>query len=149
MRFTREEKIPFEWTARKAAAALLKQKREREALPLFSSQIAAAQKPIDEVRTTRERNWNESDRKWRNQIAAAWRFRRRALRALPLAERRQCLAEWNAAKCPASSEFFGNQVWLVYRRLGLVGSGHKDFMAEWTVAVERLELGEAQVAAAC
>lgn len=146
MRFHREEKIPFEWTHRKAAAALLKQKREREAMPLFASQVAATQRPIDEVRVTRERNWNEGTLKWRNQLAASWRHSRRALRALPLTEKQKCLAEWNAGKCPSKSEYFGNHVWLVYRRLGLVGPGNKDFMAEWIAAIERLERAEVQAA---
>jgi hypothetical protein len=139
MRFDRYPRIAFEWTARKAAAALRRQKAERDALPLFAAQVAAAQPALEVVQAQREREARESDVQRRRLVAAEWRRGRRALRALPPAERTAVLAGWQASGCPGSGEYLAERVWQVYRRLGLVGPGHAQAMAEWDAAVERLE----------
>lgn len=140
MRFARAiAPTDFCWTARKEAALRRKQRLEREALPLFATEVAAAQPTIDEVRATRERGWAKSETDERQRRAAWWRRARRALRALPEAERAACLASWNVSRCSAGPEYFGNHVWQAYRRLGLVGPGHAGYLAEWAGAVDILE----------
>jgi hypothetical protein len=131
--------VAFTWTARKEMALLRKQRLEREAIPLFAAPVAAEQPTIEAVRASRERGWAASNIQERRQRAAWWRRARRALRALPEAEAATCLASWNAVACSSGPEYFGNHVWQVYRRLGLVQPGHAGYLAEWNTAVETLE----------
>jgi len=130
--------MPFVWTARKAAALARKQAREREGLPLFADQVAADQPNVEEVKVARAASWSEWQRGFRQYAAESWRRARRALRALPAAERTAVLAKWNGSRCPGAHEYFGDAVWQVYRRLGLVGSGHAGSLAEYEQAIATL-----------
>ena len=57
MRFDRYGRQPFRDTPRKRSAVLRKQRREREALPLFADLVASEQKPVDVIVDERRDRW--------------------------------------------------------------------------------------------
>lgn len=95
MRFTKKRRFPFERTSRKDAAAVRRQRLDRDKLPLFAAEIAEAQPTIDEVMTARERSWNESQVEERKRTAAHWIEVRARIRSLPDRERALFLDFWN------------------------------------------------------
>ncbi|MFN8683771.1 hypothetical protein EQ718_13960 (plasmid) [Paracoccus versutus] len=105
MRFIRYPRHPFTDTSRKRAALRRKQRLEREALPLFAEQIAAAQPGEDEVMQARAEQWAESQARTRSWRAARWREARRRLAALTDNERAVLLAAWNRAPYPADPTY--------------------------------------------
>jgi len=81
MRFAKWPKpTAYEETSRKRAAFATKQRREREALPLFADMIAARQHSVDEEMARRAiwRPQQQQDR--RDERAAVWRRARAPLR---------------------------------------------------------------------
>lgn len=106
MRFKRYGVVPFRDTARKRAAALRRQQRERDALPLFADQVASMQQPIDEEMEVRRGAWDAQQIRTRRSRAEQWRMVRARLRAYPSAVRVQLLAYWNGHRyLPGDPEY--------------------------------------------
>lgn len=79
MRFRKWPKpTAYEETSRKRAAFLAKQRRERDALPLFADVIAAGQHSVDEEMARRAEWWPEQQQRMRDERAAVWRQARRS-----------------------------------------------------------------------
>lgn len=95
MRFRRHQRSEFQETSRKRAALLRKQKKEREALPLFADQIAAEQPSVETVMGERRERWASQEVKQRQSRAIKWREGRAKLHQYPAAQRRRLLDFWN------------------------------------------------------
>lgn len=91
----------FEDTSRKRAAFRRKQKRERDALPLFAEQIAATQHSEDEEMHRRAVSSAAQELRDRNARAREWREARRWLDAMPRRTRRALRVAWDCAPYPA------------------------------------------------
>ncbi len=96
MRFHRHQRHEFTDTPRKRAAVLRRQRKDREALPLFADEIAAEQPSVDKVMTDRAAYWIEREQRERAERARQWLEVRAKIRALPERERRLFLAFWNS-----------------------------------------------------
>lgn len=101
MRFKHWLRHPFTDTPRKRAALRRKQAAERDVLPLFADQIAAAQPAEDQVMWERARAWEAQETRDRTRRAADWRKARRQIDALPERERRAIRRVWDCAPYPA------------------------------------------------
>ena len=109
MRFRRWPRpTPFEDTARKRAALIRKQRLEREALPLFSDQIAVQQPTVDEVMHDRGSDWMDAQRDRRKERAARWRGARRRLFALESTLRVAIRVLWRTCPYPADPSYFAD-----------------------------------------
>ena len=96
MRFQKMARHTYVATPRKSAAILRRQRKDREALPLFADQIAAEQLPVEDVHAMRARAWTESEREGRAQQARDWQRARAALRQIEPPEARVRLLDfWN------------------------------------------------------
>lgn len=103
MRFVKAERHgPYMDTSRKRAALRRKQRLEREALPLFSAQIAAQQPSEDDVMAERARRWDRWQEEHRAQRAALWRKARRRLFGYGDNTRRILRQLWNSAPYPGT-----------------------------------------------
>lgn len=103
MRFRRWPRpTPFEDTTRKRTALLRKQRLEREALPLFSDQIAGQQPDIDDVMQGRAIDWMDAQRARRRERAARWRDVRRRVFILDGDLRRIVHNLWRS--CPYAAD---------------------------------------------
>jgi hypothetical protein len=87
MRFKKTPTFEFTDTPRKRAALRRKQRRERDALPLFAEQIAAAQPSEDEEMSRRADLSHAQEIRWRSDRAAKWRKARRMIDSLPAEDR--------------------------------------------------------------
>lgn len=101
MRFKRTPTFEFTDTPRKWAALRCKQRREREALPLFAEQIAEAQPSEDEEMARRAVLSDTQDTRWRADRAAQWSKAHRMIDSLPEDERRAVRRAWDCAPYPA------------------------------------------------
>lgn len=101
MRFKRLPQFAFTDTPRKRAALRRKQRREREALPLFADQIAAQQPSEDAVMAQRAVQSEQSERIWRRDRAAEWRKARGNIAVMPAKQRAIVRQMWNCAPYPA------------------------------------------------
>jgi len=109
MRFRRwPHPTAYRETPRKRAAFLRKQRREREALPLFADAIAAGQHDVDEEMARRHVWWIDREHEQRRQRAARWREARARLFALPAPLRRKVRALWRACPYPADPASFAD-----------------------------------------
>lgn len=109
MRFRKWPKpVAYEETARKRAAFLAKQRREREALPLFDAQIAAGQHSVDEEMARRAIWWPEQQQDGRDQRAARWRDARARLFAFDDEARRLIRGMWRTCPYPADPASFAD-----------------------------------------
>ena len=109
MRFRRWPRpTPFEDTTRKRAALIRKQRLEREALPLFSDQIAVQQPGADEVMHNRAIDWMDAQRGRRKERAVRWRDARRHLFALDGALQATVRALWQTCPYPADPSYFAD-----------------------------------------
>lgn len=95
MRFTKRERHHFTDTARKRAAVLVRQRKDRDKLPLFANEIAATQKSVDEVMIARHEHWIRREIETRQAEADRWRAVRKRIAAMPDHERRLFLTYWN------------------------------------------------------
>lgn len=106
MRFRRWPRpTRFEGTTRKRAALIRKQRLEREALPLFSDQIAVEQPAVDTVTHERGIDWIDAQRERRRDRAARWHDVRRRLFALDGALRAKVHRLWRNCPYPADLSF--------------------------------------------
>lgn len=98
MRFDKVARYEYTPTARKTAAILRKQQRDRDKYPLFADMVAAEQKPPDEVHALRASAAVRSGIEQRAYLAVHWRRARREIAALPPAERDMILRRWNLSR---------------------------------------------------
>jgi hypothetical protein len=109
MRFRRAPRpTPFEQTARKRAAFLRKQRRERDSLPLFSSQIAAEQHGVAQEMSRRAQQWTQTEQIWRDQRASRWREARDRLFRLRKPFRDVVRLLWRTCPYPADPASFAD-----------------------------------------
>lgn len=109
MRFRRWPRpTPFADGTRKRAALIRKQRLEREALPLFSDQIAVQQPGVDEVMHDRAIDWMDAQHDRRKERAARWREARRRLFALDSALRMTVRTLWRTCPYPADPSYFAD-----------------------------------------
>lgn len=101
MRYKPWPRHAFEDTSRKRAAFRRKQKRERDALPLFAEQIAATQHSEDEEMHRRAVSSAAQELRDRNARAREWREARRWLDTMPRRTSRALRAAWDCAPYPA------------------------------------------------
>lgn len=106
MRFQRYGHFEFRDTDRKRAAFLRKQKAEREALPLFADQVAAAQIGVDEEMQARRHQWERDLSRSRQRQADKWREARRRIRTYPEPVRVALLGYWQACCWPGDPVYF-------------------------------------------
>jgi hypothetical protein len=107
MRFRRWPRpTPFEDTTRKRAALARKQRLAREALPLFSIQIAIQQPAVDDVMHERAIDWMDAQRDRRKERAARWRDARHHLFALDGALRATVRTLWRSCPYPPDPSYF-------------------------------------------
>lgn len=107
MRFRRWPKpTAYEETSRKRAAFLTKQRREREALPLFADMVAATQHSVEEEMARRAEWWPRQQQDRRDERAAVWREARARLFAFPTDRRRTIRALWRDCPYPADPYSF-------------------------------------------
>ncbi len=95
MRFARLEHHAYEATARKSAAILRRQKRERDALPLFADLVASEQLPVDVEHEQRRQRWESYHLQERARRVRDWRRARSELRNFPSPERERLTWYWN------------------------------------------------------
>jgi len=112
MRFTRYGRCEFTDTQRKRAAIRRKQRREREALPLFAEQIASEQPAEDDVMARRQTEWEAHTRRQRDRQAQDWRRARARLHAYPADVRRLLLNNWNHHRwLPGTPTYLLDMLW--------------------------------------
>lgn len=125
MRFTRAHRYPFTWSPRKAAAVLVRQRKDRERLPLFADAIAAEQPEVDQVRAARAAAWGAREIERRQHEADKWREVRRRIASLAEHDRRLFLDLWNygpggrargvRAWCPGNAGYCATVLHMVER----------------------------------
>lgn len=98
----------YEETSRKRAAFLTKQRREREALPLFADMIASGQHSVEEEMARRAVWWPEQQQRMRDERAAVWREARARLFAFPADTRRTIRRIWRTCPYPADPYSFAD-----------------------------------------
>jgi hypothetical protein len=98
----------YEETSRKRAAFATKQRREREAMPLFADMIAATQHSVDEEMARRAAWWPDQQQRLRDERAAVWRQARTRLFAFPEALRRSIRRAWRDCPHPADPYSFAD-----------------------------------------
>jgi hypothetical protein len=109
MRFRRWPRpTPFEDTTRKRAALVRKQRLEREALPLFSDQIAGRQPDVADVMQGRAIDWMDAQRMRRRERAARWRDARRRVFSLDNDLRRIVRDLWRSCPYPADPSYLAD-----------------------------------------
>lgn len=112
MRFTRYGRCEFTDTKRKRAAIRRKQRREREALPLFAEQIASEQPAEDDVMVRRQTEWEAHTQRQRDRQAQDWRRARGRLQAYPVDVRQLLLDNWNHHRwLPGTPTYLLDMLW--------------------------------------
>lgn len=108
MRFQRYDRYEFQDTPRKRAAFFAKQRREREAMPLFSEMIAQEQrqrKNVDEVMQQRAESFAKRTQEVRDHRARKWREARARIASYDEPARTIIRKFWNDAPYPATAEY--------------------------------------------
>ena len=98
----------YQETARKRAAFLAKQRREREALPLFANVVADGQHGVDEEIARRADWWPRQQQDGRDQRALRWREARARLFAFDDDTRRVIRDIWRTCPYPADPASFAD-----------------------------------------
>lgn len=101
MRYKPWPRHAFMDTPRKRSALRRKQQKERDALPLFAEQIAAAQPSEDQEMENRGIAWDAEETRLRLGRAQQWRDARRQIDAMPRRLRRALRLAWDCAPYPA------------------------------------------------
>ncbi|WP_336810105.1 hypothetical protein [Bosea sp. MMO-172] len=99
---------PFVETTRKRAAFLRKQRLEREAFPLFASDIAAGQHDVEREMACRALRWEEWQKTNRAERAARWRKARARLFSFPDDLRQTIRNVWRSCPYPADPASFAD-----------------------------------------
>lgn len=105
MRFQKSPRYEFTDTPRKRAALARKQRKERDALPLFAEQIADEQLPADEIMAKRAEQSARLQASDRQRQANHWRRARQRLAAYPDAVRAALLAYWRRCGWPGTATY--------------------------------------------
>lgn len=105
MKFHPQRRIPFNDTARKRSYVLIRQRKEREALPLFSDAIAETQPSVDDTMADRARRWSIAEAEHRASRARDWIMIRRALKLLPDYERHAFLRYYYRVQYPLNGGY--------------------------------------------
>lgn len=92
-------------TARKRAAFLRKQQKQREAYPLFSDQIAEEQISVDNEFAARKVNYDKHIVEARHNRAKDWIRARQKLRSYPEEVRKELYAYWQRCRWPADPSY--------------------------------------------
>lgn len=95
----------YEATPRKRSAVLIRQRKDRDKLPLFGELIRETQPDPDQVLRDRAASILANQIDKRQRAADAWRRGRAAMRALPEPERGAFLRYWNRLKSPANGTY--------------------------------------------
>lgn len=95
----------YEATSRKRSAVLIRQRKDREKLPLFGELIRETQADPDDVLRDRAASIMRNQIENRQRAAADWLRGRSAMRALPEPERGAFLRYWNRLKSPATGTY--------------------------------------------
>jgi hypothetical protein len=95
MRFIKGPRHSFTETSRKRALVLVRQRKDREKLPLFGALIAEEQPSVDDVMTQRAASWEQNVADQRAKLAADWISARARLNRLPEPMRSAFLLFWN------------------------------------------------------
>jgi hypothetical protein len=98
----------YQETSRKRAAFLAKQRRDRDALPLFADMIATRQHSVDEEMARRAVWWPEQQQRKRDERAAVWRRARATLFAFPVDRRCTIRRIWRDCPYPADPHSFAD-----------------------------------------
>lgn len=108
----------YEESSRKRAAFVNKQRREREALPLFAGMIAARQHSVDEEMARRAVWWPQQQQDRRDERAANWRRARAHLFEFDALMRQAIRRAWRDCPYPADPASFAD--FLHHIRLGKI-----------------------------
>jgi len=109
MRFHKWPKpTAYEETSRKRVAFAHKQRREREALPLFADMIAKGQHSVEEEMARRAEWWPRQQQDRRHERASVWRQARARLFAFPEARRQTIRRAWRDCPYPADPYNFAD-----------------------------------------
>lgn len=95
-------------TTRKRAAFVTKQRRERDALPLFADMIAGGQHGVDEEMARRAAWWPQQQQRLRDEHAAVWRRARADLFGFQPGQRRTIRRAWRDCPYPADPYSFAD-----------------------------------------
>lgn len=98
----------YEATSRKRAAFVHKQRRERQALPLFSDMIARGQRSVEEEMDHRAEWWPRRQQRLRDERAAVWKRARARLFEFPADRRRAIRRAWRDCPYPADPYSFAD-----------------------------------------
>jgi hypothetical protein len=118
MRFSRVEDFEFQDTPLKRKYILRRQRKEREACPLFAGEIAAQQAAgptIDEEMERRAKAFAEGHQKDRDARARKWREARKRLFSFPPDQRRLIVKAWNEGCYPLDPWYFSGMLLQIER----------------------------------
>lgn len=105
MRHTQGPRYKFEETPRKRAAVLVRQRKDRDKLPLFGELIRETQLSVDETMERRRDNWANSVARNRAERASQWLSARARLNQLPEPGRTAFLTYWNTSRYPGDPSY--------------------------------------------
>ena len=120
----------YEATARKRSAVLIRQRKDREKLPLFGELIRETQADPDEVLRDRADSILRNQIDKRQRAAADWVRGRAAMRALPEPERGAFLRYWNRLKSPANGSYLLTYLNMLATGRLIMDAGEMDSRAE-------------------
>lgn len=120
----------YEATPRKRSAVLIRQRKDREKLPLFGELIRETQADPDEVLRDRAANILQNQIDKRQRLAADWMRGRAAMRALPEPERSAFLRYWNRLKSPANGGYLLTYLNMLATGRLIMDDGEMDSRAE-------------------
>lgn len=147
MRFQKHERYEFKDTPRKRAAFFTKQRREREAHPLFADVIAEeqAQRPgVDEVMKQRADTFAKSHQQSRDERAKAWREARARIAAYDQPTRTKIRELWNDAPYPANPTYLADLLHDIEK-----GRIPLDKPPPWRPTEEETRIGRERIARFC
>jgi hypothetical protein len=147
MRFQKLERYDFKDTPRKRAAFFSKQRREREAHPLFAEVIAEeqAQLPgVDEVMRQRAESFATREQVARSYRAQKWREARAKIAGYDEPTRTKIRELWNDAPYPADPTYLAGMLRDIERgRIAL------DKNPPWRPTQEEIQIGREKIARFC
>ena len=144
MKFQRYHRFEFTDTPRKRAAFFVKQRHERESLPLFAEQIAedqATRPGIDEVMQERAVSAAQYEQKWRDHRASKWREARKRLASYDDDKRAIVRKLWADAPYPADPVYLLGMLHDIER-----GRIPLDRPPPWRPTEEEIREGRAKIA---
>ena len=135
MKFKKQERFPFRDTGRKRSYVLIRQRKEREKLPLFADEIAESQPSVEDTMADRARRWTIAEAANRKERARQWIIVRRRLKLLPDHERQAFLRHYYRVRYPLDPGYMGATVYcfimgrLVMHNGEVEEQAHLDFLS--------------------